>query len=196
MLYAYYDLKTKRDYEDLYEEIKAWSLLEQDVFDFGEGEMRIEGWYGSEDQYYKMDLEDLEEYFYIEECKNKSLSESYNYDGNDEDFSCESLIKDHWENNPLPPLHKSHYKRKEKEHLFYLQRVSWIHATWSEYGWDYRYGDGVVKRNYSGYLKRCYAPKLKKYLRKISNRKVRKYTKGIKNGSTYKKVFDLWWELY
>jgi hypothetical protein len=39
------------------EEILAYRELEKETFDFGEGPMRIEGWYGSEDAYYEMFLE-------------------------------------------------------------------------------------------------------------------------------------------
>ena len=38
------------------DEIRAYRELEGEVFDFGEGEMKIEGWYGSEDAYYEMCL--------------------------------------------------------------------------------------------------------------------------------------------
>lgn len=38
------------------EEIRAFRELEKEVFDFGEGDMKIEGWYGSEDAYYEMCL--------------------------------------------------------------------------------------------------------------------------------------------
>lgn len=34
-----------------------------------------------------------------------------------------------------------------------------------------------------------------KYLRKMSNRRVRRNV-AIPKGSTYKKLFDYWWELY
>ena len=41
---------------------------------------------------------------------------------------------------------------------------------------------------------RFYKSKRGKYLRKLSNRKVRR-TKYIPNGSSYKRNFDYWWEL-
>lgn len=49
------------------DEIRAYRDLESEVFDFGEGEMRIEGWYGSEDAYYEMCLPEesgWDEYYY------------------------------------------------------------------------------------------------------------------------------------
>ena len=39
------------------EEIEAYRDLESATFDFGEGSMKIEGWYGSEDAYYEMDIQ-------------------------------------------------------------------------------------------------------------------------------------------
>lgn len=45
-----------------------------------------------------------------------------------------------------------------------------------------------------GFWKRIYTPRIGKYLRKLSNRKVRR-TKYIPNGSSYKRNFDYWWEL-
>lgn len=39
------------------EEIEAYRDLESATFDFGEGNMKIEGWYGSEDAYYEMDIQ-------------------------------------------------------------------------------------------------------------------------------------------
>ena len=45
-----------------------------------------------------------------------------------------------------------------------------------------------------GFWRRIYAPRRGKYLRKLSNRKVRR-TRYIPNGSLYKRNFDYWWEL-
>lgn len=42
---------------------------------------------------------------------------------------------------------------------------------------------------------RWYAPRIGKYYRRISNKKVRR-KKYLVNGNTYKKYFDYWWELY
>ncbi len=46
------------------DEIRAFRKLESEVFDFGKGRMRMDGWYGSEDAYYEMCLP--EECGYIE----------------------------------------------------------------------------------------------------------------------------------
>lgn len=42
---------------------------------------------------------------------------------------------------------------------------------------------------------RWYAPRIGKYYRRISNKKVRR-KKYLVNGNTYKRYFDYWWELY
>lgn len=42
---------------------------------------------------------------------------------------------------------------------------------------------------------RWYTPRIGKYYRRISNKRVRR-TKYLVNGNTYKKYFDYWWELY
>ena len=52
-------------------EIRAYRELEGEVFDFGEGEMKIEGWYGSEDAYYEMCLP--------EESGYDEYNQEYNY---------------------------------------------------------------------------------------------------------------------
>ena len=44
------------------DEIRAYRELEDETFNFGEGDMRIEGWYGFEDVYYKMCLPEESEY--------------------------------------------------------------------------------------------------------------------------------------
>jgi len=38
------------------DEVRAYKELEGEVFDFGEGKMKMEWWYGSEDAYYEMCL--------------------------------------------------------------------------------------------------------------------------------------------
>ena len=43
-------------------EIRAQRNLESEIFDFGEGEMEIEGWYGSEDAYLSMSLPEYYDY--------------------------------------------------------------------------------------------------------------------------------------
>lgn len=42
---------------------------------------------------------------------------------------------------------------------------------------------------------RCYMSNRRKYARKQSNKKVRKYNKGISNGGNYRKIYDFWWEV-
>lgn len=45
------------------------------------------------------------------------------------------------------------------------------------------------------YYKIYYDGKAKKFLKQYASRQVRNY-KGLKSGSHYKRIFDLWWELY
>lgn len=60
------------------------------------------------------------------------------------------------------------------------------------------YGCGVWYNDKKGRYIRYYPSNVTgytKYLRRLSNRKVRK-TKDIPNGNAYKRVFDYWWELF
>lgn len=84
------------------EEILAFRELESQVFDFGEGSMKMEGLLGSEDAYYEMALETFDDY-------------------NDLDLDCpDELIK---------PKHNHHYmKQKCKRKLEKLDKIAdwWI----------------------------------------------------------------------
>ena len=57
---------------------------------------------------------------------------------------------------------------------------------------------GVYKEERDGkeYYKRYYRGKRSKYLKKLSNKKVRRYNGEISGKGGYKKLFDYWWELY
>lgn len=52
------------------------------------------------------------------------------------------------------------------------------------------------KINGDQYWKRVYRGKRSKYLKKISNRKLRRYHGEIGGKCGYKRIFDYWWELY
>lgn len=188
MLYDYYPLKSLRDYKNLYDEINAWVELENEEFDFGEGLMRIEGWYGSEDAYYEMDLESLETHFF-----NPYYVSKWDVDRNHEYWDM-----DHMNSDSRffidKKLHKSHYKKREQKHLDYLFKVNFWSAGWSNWGRDAV--TGRSEKREPGYYKKYYAPPRAKYLRKVSNKQVRRYKKGIKNGAMYRRIFDYWWELY
>lgn len=57
---------------------------------------------------------------------------------------------------------------------------------------------GVLKKEKDDeeYYIRFYRGKRSKYLKKLSNKKVRKYDGEISGKGGYKKLFDYWWELY
>lgn len=60
-LYDSSELKTKQDHIDKLNEIKTWRELDGESFDFGSGEIPNEMLLGSEDSYYEMDIQSLEE---------------------------------------------------------------------------------------------------------------------------------------
>lgn len=143
------------------EEVRAYRELESETFDFGEGEMRIEGWYGSEDAYYEMALEDEEyendfEEEYLNKKKRKKLSQkeinSKNY----------------------------HNKFKNRTKLKKLNNYRWY----------------LVRTAENGTLHRCYRGSGSKYLKKISNKKVRKYDGLNRKNCDYRRVFDFWYSLF
>lgn len=47
----------------------------------------------------------------------------------------------------------------------------------------------------NSYYKRLYRGKRSKYLKRQSNKKIRKYKRCLSDGNMYRKVFDFWWEL-
>jgi hypothetical protein len=156
--YSEEDLKTKQDYINLLEEIESYRSLDGKDFDFGTGTIVNDMSYGSEDAYYEMDIQTLEE-----------------------------IIK-WWEYDNKPKIkHKLRYKpsryylkEKERKRLNYLSKVSW-HL--------------VIERD--DFKQRCYLGKRSAYLKKKSNKKVRKYNRGLPiKGNTYRKIFDYWWEMF
>lgn len=139
------------------DEIRAYRELESETFDFGEGKMKMEGWYGSEDAYYEMCLP--------EECKNYK---------------------------------EYHHKRSIKKHKYPLNRYAKKQITKNRLQYLKQYGSWWTVSNAKGYLRRCYVDEnhITKKLKRHSNKKVRKYKYGLKNGNYYRKVFDYWWELF
>ena len=136
------------------EEIRAFRELESEAFDFGEGEMRIEGLLGSEDAYYEMCLP--------EECG----SDTYVYK------------KPKPKSNNKTRLNRHKRKRICKNKLDKLENVQWWAVS------------DVGTHKY-----RCYLSGRRKVARKVSDRKVRKYKKGISNGGNYRKIHDYWYEV-
>lgn len=104
----YYDkseLKTLNDYILQLKEIEAYRELDGQDFDFGEGLIINEMSLGSEDAYYEMDIQMLEDkimhYDYEDECNKVKSNNKYK-------------------------LHRRDYKQKEKKRLEFLSKVSWI----------------------------------------------------------------------
>ena len=60
---------------------------------------------------------------------------------------------------------------------------------------QFSYGAGAYYDEDKKRYIRWYAPRIGKFYRRISNKKVRR-EKYLVNGNTYKKYFDYWWELY
>ena len=77
---------------------------------------------------------------------------------------------------------------KEKRKYERIYRISLISCLPS----------GVDKKERDGkeYYKRYYRGKRSKYLKRLSNKAVRRYKGDISGKGGYKKLFDYWWELY
>lgn len=86
-------------------------------------------------------------------------------------------------------------KIKYKSHLKHLYEIS-------NYPKPVYYIDEIkVKRchyvtNPKPYYKRLYRGKYSPFLKKISNRKIRRYKGEISNGWNCHRLFDFWWEMY
>lgn len=156
-LYNSDDLKTKEDYINQLKEIVAYRELDGEDFDFGTGLIKNEMSFGSEDAYYKMDIQTLEE---VIRYWNYSYQES--------------------KEKKKERTHKRYLKQKEKNRIDFLYRVSW---------------SNVVDRK--DWKQKVYRGKRSSYLKKLSNKKIRKYKKGLPvKSNTHYKIFDFWWELY
>ena len=57
------------------------------------------------------------------------------------------------------------------------------------------YGVGAYYDKDKKRYMRWYAPRIGKFYRRISNKKVR-HAKYLTNGNSYRKYFDYWWELH
>lgn len=102
---------------------------------------------------------------------------------------------------------KSHSKRKRRnkrerdlKHKNYLKRMCKTNHKFPVY-----YNDRLVIHddykikfidNPNPYYKRFYRGKRSKYLKRQSNKKIRKYKGEIPNGFGCHKLFDFWWEMY
>lgn len=140
------------------DEIRAFRELEGEVFDFGEGEMKIDGWYGSEDAYYEICLPEESGY-------NFEMEEYYHP-------KSKPKIKHKYR------LYKYHRKQIDKKKLEKLSKVGW---------W--------IVSDKGTHKTRCYYSGRRATIKKISNKKVRKY-KNLGNFANYRRVYDYWYELF
>lgn len=151
------DFKTKQDILDEFNEINAYSKLDGEDFDFGTGLIINEMSLGSEDAYYEMDLQSLEEALEYWDYKRP----------------VEKKKKKH---KPT----KRYFAEKEKRDLKRLHEIS-PESVWDRDNW----------------LKRGYRGSRSAHLKKVSNKKVRRYKGELsKKGTDYRKVYDYWYILY
>lgn len=157
------ELKTENDYINLLNEINAYRELDGQDFDFGSGTITNEMSYGSEDAYYEMDIQSLED-----------TIEHWDYD------------------RPVKPKpyknreNKYYRNRKYKDKLWKMTELNWM-PIWKK---ERRYEEGL-------YPKRYYRSKISSYLKKQSNKKIRRYKGGFPSkGNCCHKVYDYWWKLY
>lgn len=186
------DIKyVREELEILYAELNAYASLDGRDFNFGTGLIKNEMSYGSEDAYYKMYLEDLE--YLIENCdrdnyflmkKRKSKKDKF-YIGKSNYLKWKYLI-DYWvedyfklDVNKKIKKNNRYLKEKEKLHLKNLKDISWMNV-----------------RERDGWNQRFYRGKRSSYLKKQSNKKIRRYKGDLPSkGRTCHKLFDFWWEL-
>lgn len=140
------------------EEVLAYRELEGEVFDFGEGPMRIDGLLGSEDVYYKM---------FINNHMDDSDEIMYKVESDEKQKRRKSRLNKYKRNK----IDKRKIEKLRKEGAFYT--VS----------------------HYRPYL-RLYRGKRSRYLKKESNKIVRRYYKSISNGGSYRKTYPFWHNLF
>lgn len=56
-------------------------------------------------------------------------------------------------------------------------------------------GDYTDDPEETKYIRREYRGKMSRFLKKIGNRKIRRYEGDISSGCAYRRLFDFWWEL-
>lgn len=149
-------------------EVKAYRALQSTPFDFGTGVICYDGIYGSEDAYYEMEEQELEDYL----C-GLIWEKRFNYDHPD------NISKKKFKRKPNKYLRKKMTLQKYKK-LSKSLRHSW-------YGIYYN----KQKQRYI----RIYFSGARKFIHKQSEKKIRKSNNFKLKGSNFKKVYDFWWEL-
>lgn len=164
------DLQTKENYEILLQEIKAYRELESHEFNFNGIILKNTNEYnlGSEDAYYEMDIQSLEEI--LEYWDNNSSNTTKKYK--------KFKIK----------LNKHSRKQITKDKLLKLNNYG---KWWTTYEQINDEGKSYIIRCYIGNNKNSRTT----YHKKKANKKVRKY-KGMLKRSNYRKIYDYWWEVF
>lgn len=111
-----------------------------------------------------------------------------------------------YEENPIIPHHKNHSNKKKRnkreryirhqKHLKYLSENTSGYPTPAYYVdeiWIKEYG---YVENSKPYYKRIYRGKRSKYIKKLSNRKIRRYKGKLTKGYLCHKLYDFWNEMY
>lgn len=103
------------------------------------------------------------------------------------------------------PKHQNRSKRtkrnKRERYLKHQRHLKDLEENTSGYPpviytdriWVKRYG---YVENPKPYYKRVYRGKRSKYLKRQSNKKIRRYKGGLQNGWNCHRLFDFWWEMY
>lgn len=163
------DLQTKEDCQILLQEIKAYRELESQEINFNGIVLKNTNEYslGSEDAYYEMDIQSLEE------------------------------ALEHWDYNNKPKKHNkkpktrlNKYSRKQitKDKLLKLHKYGKWWTTHKQTNDEDKF---YIIRCYIGNHKNSRTT----YHKKKANKKVRKY-KGMLKRNNYRKLYDYWWEIF
>ena len=85
--------------------------------------------------------------------------------------------------------------RKHKKKLVRLAKIcsKWYHSPAYMMDKDRDYTSDPEEMMF---VSRIYRGHRSKYLKRISNKKIRRYNKEIKSRGGYKRIFDYWWEMY
>lgn len=150
-------------------ELIAYRTLEGQDFDFGNGLIKNDLTFGTEEAYWQMEQQDLESII----CDDDGDKDGY-------------VSKFDWLRKPklkIPKLYPYYRKKITRHKLIKLKDIArWIYVSYDEY-----------KKYYS---RRHGGQKVKRDLKQISRRKVRNRKDFLLRGNGYKRVYDYWWELW
>ena len=142
------------------EEVKAYRQLENETFNFGEGDMKMSRMYGSEDVYYKMDIQNYEDY----------LNQKQYY----EDYIVPQM--EFMECDIANKQRLNGYDRKK----ITKQKVLELHQC--------NYKD--ITCDNETHIKRIYLGSKTSYFKRVSNKRVSNYKGNIPKGNWYRRLFN------